>query len=240
MLFDNENANLVPHYIKAMNINIYACVLLSQLDFNSFDKCFSEKLDTFSTALSGYSYHKHISCSIQNYVDPSLIMSFCIYKDIDPTHFFNNTHYCLKNRVEWIKKTTDRYFQYYNICHKIGLLKSLDISISRPMLSPNDFDSITTSILNTKLKEYGKTHITTSKKSLSSRLFNNERAIHNLTLSANIKINALPPLKKTRCIQLWEFLSNSEIQNSETINKLSSANSTKGIISEDKITFKMT
>ena len=65
MLFDNEIANVLPHYIKSMNINIYACVLLSQLDFNSFDKCFSEKLDTFSIALSDYAYHKYISIAIR-------------------------------------------------------------------------------------------------------------------------------------------------------------------------------
>ena len=94
MLFDS---NVVPHYIKSMNINIYACLLLSQLDFNSNDKCFSEKLTIFCT--SGYAYHKHIDIAIQSYVDPSLMIRYCIYKDIDPTCFFVRT-YCVKDRLE--------------------------------------------------------------------------------------------------------------------------------------------
>ena len=102
----------------------------------------------------------------------------------------------------------------------MGLVKSLDISISRPMLSPTDFNSITTTILNEKVKEYCKT-ITTSEFSLSLLVFNYD-LIHNLALTANnIPINALPPLRKLRCIQLMEFLSKN------------SANNTKGVISKN-------
>ena len=76
MLFDNENSNLMPHAIKSMNINIYACLLLAQLDFNLTDKCFSEKFDIFSTVLSGYAYHKNI------YVTGSYYKKFRVSEDI--------------------------------------------------------------------------------------------------------------------------------------------------------------
>ena len=121
-IFQNKDLNLKPHLIKSANINIYACILLHELNFKADEHSCHEKLLIFQVSIAKYSYHVDSNTTMQWYIDPSMIISYCYIKDLDPSRFLIHTKFNKKSRTSWIKHNADRYLQYHQICFELGLI----------------------------------------------------------------------------------------------------------------------
>ena len=72
-----------------MNINIFVCILLNELNFKADDDSFEDKINIFQVSIANYSYHSIYDTTIQYYIDPSMIISYRILNNIDPSQLFN-------------------------------------------------------------------------------------------------------------------------------------------------------
>lgn len=85
-----------------------------------------------------------------------MLLSFCFYKYIDSSHFFNNTAYSLKEKLGSFEKPAERFLKNHRVCCEMGLIKNLlNISKINKNADPTSTHADDHNLRNRNVTEHG-------------------------------------------------------------------------------------